>query len=213
VETHALDVILRDGSTLRLRPPVAPDGPGLLALFRGLSPESLHLRFHGMPALTLGLVEHALEPDWSNRGALIGTLAADGGERVVAVATYDRLRDPAKAEVSFAVADELQGRGIGTRLLEQLAALAAAHGIERFVAVVLPENAAMLRVFSEAGFDVARKLEQGTVELEFEIAAGETYLARVDERDHAAVVASLRPFFAPESLVVLGASPRPGSAA
>jgi acetate---CoA ligase (ADP-forming) len=211
VETHALDVILRDGSTLRLRPPLAADGPGLLALFRGLSPESLHLRFHGMPAVTPSLVQHVLEPGWSDRGALIGTLAADGGERVVAVATYDRLRDPAKAEVSFAVADELQGRGIGTRLLEQLAAIAATRGVERFVAVVLPENVAMLRVFSDAGFDVARKLEQGTVELEFEIAPSETYRARVDERDHAAVVASLRPFFEPSSLAVLGASQRPGS--
>jgi acetyl coenzyme A synthetase (ADP forming)-like protein len=211
VETQPLDVILRDGSTLRLRPPVTEDGPGLLELFRGLSPESLHLRFHGMPALSSDLVRTMLEPDWANRGALIGTLATDAGERVVAVATYDRLRDPVKAEVSFAVADELQGRGIGTRLLEQLAAQAAAHGVERFVALVLPENVAMLRVFSDAGFDVARTLEQGAVELEFEIRADETYRARVDERDHAAVVASLRPFFAPESVAVLGASPRPGS--
>jgi acetate---CoA ligase (ADP-forming) len=211
VETQALDVILRDGSTLRLRPPVAADGPEVLALFKGLSPESIHLRFHGMPEITPGLVHRTLEPDWSDRGALIGTLASDGRERVVAVATYDRLRDPAKAEVSFAVADELQGRGIGTRLLEQLAALAAVRGVERFVAVVLPENLAMLRVFSDAGFDVVRRFEEGTVELEFEIASSATYRARVDERDHAAVVASLRPFFEPESLAVLGASPRPGS--
>ncbi|HSE82908.1 MAG TPA: GNAT family N-acetyltransferase [Gaiellaceae bacterium] len=211
VETRTFDVILRDGSTLRLRPPTAADGPALLALFQGLSAESLHLRFHGMPALTAGLVEHVLEPDWAERGGLIGTLAADGAERVVAVATYHRLRDPAKAEVSFAVADDLQGRGIGTRLLEQLAALASAHGVERFVAAVLPENVAMLRVFSDAGFDVARTFEQGIVELEFEIAVDETYRARVDERDHAAVVASLRPFFEPQSLAVLGASPRPGS--
>jgi acetate---CoA ligase (ADP-forming) len=211
VQTQAFDVILRDGSTLRLRAPAVADGPALLALFRGLSATSLHLRFHGMPARTPSLVEHVLEPDWVARGALIGTLAADGSERVVAVATYDRLRDPAKAEVSFAVADELQGRGIGTRLLEQLATLAAAHGVERFVATVLTENAAMLRVFADAGFDVTRTYEQGTVELEFEIAAGEAFRARVDERDHVAVVASLRPFFGPESLAVLGASPRPGS--
>ena len=211
VEIQAYDVILRDGSTLRLRPPAAADGPALLRLFQGLSPTSLHLRFHGMPAVTPGLVEPVLEPDWDERGALIGTLAGDGAERVVAVATYDRLRDPAKAEVSFAVADDLQGRGIGTRLLEQLAALAAAHGVERFVATVLPENAAMLRVFSDAGFDVARTLEQGTVELEFGIAPGEAYRARVDERDHAAVVASLRPFFEPGRLAVLGASSRRGS--
>jgi acetate---CoA ligase (ADP-forming) len=212
VDPHVFDVILRDGSTLRLRPPGEGDGPALLRLFQGLSTESLHLRFHGIPALTPELVGRSLEPDWTERGALIGTLADDAqDERVVAVATYDRLRDPAKAEVSFAVADELQGRGIGTRLLERLAALAAGNGIERFVAVVLPENAAMLRVFSDAGFDVARKLEEGTVELEFAIAPGEAYLQRVDERDHAAVVASLRPFFAPASVAVLGASPREGS--
>jgi acyl-CoA synthetase (NDP forming)/RimJ/RimL family protein N-acetyltransferase len=210
-QTHAFDVILRDGSTLRLRAPAAADGPALLALFRGLSATSLHLRFHGITTPTPSLVEHLLEPDWVDRGALIGTLASEGSERVVGAATYDRLRDPAKAEVSFAVADELQGRGIGTRLLEQLAALAAPHGVERFVATVLPENAAMLRVFSDAGFDVTRTYGQGTVELEFGIAAGEAYLARVDERDHAAVVASLRPFFEPESLAVLGASARAGS--
>ena len=210
-EPQVLDVILKDGSTLRLRPPAEADGPALLALFEGLSTESLHLRFHGLPALTPALVGYALDPDWADRGALIGTLAADGGERVVAVATYDRLRDPAAAEVSFAVADELQGRGIGTRLLEQLAALAAAQGVERFVAQVLPGNVAMLRVFGDAGFDVTRRLAEGTVELEFPIAAGEAYRARVDERDHAAVVVSLQPFFRPASVAVLGASPRPGS--
>ena len=211
-ELQALDVILKDGSTLRLRPPCADDGDRLLALFRGLSPESVHLRFHGMPALTPELVGHMLDPDWAGRGALIGTLAADAeGERVVAVATYDRLRDPAAAEVAFAVADELQGRGIGTRLLEQLAALAAAHGIERFVARVLPGNVAMLSVFADAGFDVTRRFEEGSIELEFPIAAGAAYRARVDERDHAAVVASLHPFFRPESVAVLGASARPGS--
>jgi acetyl coenzyme A synthetase (ADP forming)-like protein len=152
-----------------------------------------------------------LEPDWIERGALIGTLGGGDGERVVAVAAYDRLREPTKAEVSFAVADELQGRGIGTRLLEQLAGIAERRGIERFIAEVLPENVAMLRVFSDAGFDVARRLDQGTVELEFAIASSEAYRTRVDERDHAAVVASLRPFFEPESVAVLGASPRPGS--
>ncbi len=210
-EPQILDVILRDGSTLRLRPPRAEDAPLLLALFEGLSRESLHLRFHGSPALTPALLAHALEPDWVDRGALIATVADETGERVVALASYARLREPAKAEVSFAVADAFQGRGIGTRLLEQLAALAAAHGIERFVAVVLPENRAMLAVFADAGFDVTRTLEQGTVELEFAIAPSESYRTRVDERDHAAVVASLRPFFEPGSLAVLGASPRPGS--
>jgi acetyl coenzyme A synthetase (ADP forming)-like protein len=208
---HVHDVILRDGSTLRLRPPAGEDASELLEFFKGLSLESLHLRFHGMPALRPDLVEHVLEPNWVDRGALIGALAGDTGPEVVAVASYDRLRDPSRAEVSFAVADELQGRGIGTRLLEQLAAIAEAHGVERFVAVVLPENRPMLSVFMDAGFDVARKLEQGTVELEFPLTPTEAYRAHVDERDHTAVVASLAAFFEPESVSVLGASPRAGS--
>ena len=210
-EPQVLDVILKDGSTLRLRPPAGADGPALLALFQGLSAESLHLRFHGLPALTPALVGYALDPDWTDRGALIGTLAADGGERVVAVATYDRLRDPAAAEVSFAVADELHGRGIGTRLLEQLAALAAAHGVERFVAQVLAGNVAMLRVFGDAGFDVTRRLAEGTVELEFPIAA-ERGLPRAGGRARPRRSRRLPPpFFRPASVAVLGASPRPGS--
>lgn len=210
-DPYVFDVILRDGSTLRLRPPIHTDGPEVLELFKGLSPESLHLRFHGLPALTPELVEQVLDPDWAERGALIGTLADGDGGRVVAVAAYDRLRDPTKAEVSFAVADALQRRGIGTRLLEQLAKIAARHGIERFVAVVLPENVAMLRVFSDAGFDIVRRLDQMTFELEFAIAPTEAYRTRVDERDHAAVVASLRPFFEPRGVAVLGASPRAGT--
>jgi acetate---CoA ligase (ADP-forming) len=210
-DPHVFDVILRDGSTLRLRPPGQADAPELLELFKGLSPESLHLRFHGLPALTPKLVEHALNPDWGERGALIGTLAEADGARVVAVATYDRLRDPTKAEVSFTVADALQGRGVGTRLLEQLAEIAGSHGVERFVAIVLPENVAMLRVFTDAGFDIIRRLDPTTFELEFAIAPTEAYRTRVDERDHAAVVASLRPFFEPSSVAVLGASPRAGA--
>jgi acetate---CoA ligase (ADP-forming) len=202
------DVILRDGSTLRLRAPAATDAGALEAFFSGLSDRSFYLRFHGVRPVDHALVEHFLEPDWRDRGVLVGVI---GANRIVAVAEFMRLRDETSAEVAFAVADDRQGRGIGTRLLEQLAANAAAVGIERFVAQVLPENAAMLGVFREAGFEVARELEGGEIEVRFPIAVTETFRARVDERDHLAVTASLRPFFAPHSLVVIGASRRRGS--
>jgi acetyl coenzyme A synthetase (ADP forming)-like protein len=75
----------------------------------------------------------------------------------------------------------------------------------------LPENVAMLSVFADAGFDLSRELAGGTVEIAFAIASTERYRETVDRRDHAAVVSSLRPFFEPGSVAVLGASPRPGS--
>ncbi len=203
----ATDVILRDGSTLRLRPPVAEDADSLLEFFSGLSEHSLYLRFHGFPAVGPTIVEPVLEPDWQERGSLLGSL--DG--RVVALANWVRLRDPRAAEVAFAVGDGHQRRGIGTRLLEQLAARAAEAGIEEFVAEVLHENAAMLGVFRDAGFAVTRASEAGEVEVRFPIAATSGYREQVATRDHAAVRASLEPFFQPRSVAVVGASKRRGS--
>ncbi|MGZ4441193.1 MAG: GNAT family N-acetyltransferase, partial [Gaiellaceae bacterium] len=200
-----------DGSTLRLRPPHAADAEALLAFFADLSERSRYLRFHGLPELGRGLVEPWVEPNWTDIGALIGSLGDPGEERVVALASYARLREPRTAEVAFAVADDLQGRGVGTRLLEQLAALAGEAGIEQFVAVVMPENRLMLAVFEDAGFKVGRALEGGEIEVRFPIAATETYQEAVDERDHVAVTASLTPFFRPASVAVVGASRRRGS--
>jgi acetyl coenzyme A synthetase (ADP forming)-like protein len=204
---EATDVILRDGSTLRLRAPVVEDADALVEFFAGLSEHSLYLRFHGFPALGRKLVEPVLEPDWQERGALVGSL--DG--RVVALAEWVRLRDPRAAEVAFAVGDDFQRRGIGTRLLEQLAARAAEAGIEEFVAEVLQENTAMLGVFREAGFMVTRASEAGEVEIRFEIAPTSGYREHVAARDHVAVRASLEPFFHPRSVAVVGASRRRGS--
>ena len=207
---HAVDetdVILRDGSTLRLRPPSAEDAESLLEFFSGLSDHSRYLRFHGFPALGPKLVEPVLEPDWQDRGALLASL--DGG--IVAVANWVRLRDPRAAEVAFTVGDGYQRRGIGTRLLEQLAARAAGAGIEEFVAEVLHENAAMLGVFRDAGFTVARAGEGGELEIRFPIAPTSGYREQVAARDHVAVRASLQSFFQPRSVAVVGASKRRGS--
>jgi RimJ/RimL family protein N-acetyltransferase len=155
VPPDAVDVILRDGRTLRLRPPRSDDAGALLDFFRSLSERSLYLRFHGLPALGPKVLEPLLEPDWSERGALLGALAEDGAERIVGVANYVRLRDASAAEAAFAVADEYQRHGIGTRLLEQLAARASEAGIERFVAEVLADNRDML-VSSGRRFELSR---------------------------------------------------------
>jgi acetate---CoA ligase (ADP-forming) len=211
VATDVADVILRDGRTLRLRPPRREDADGLLEFFGGLSERSLYRRFHGFPQIGEQLVEPLLEPDWDERGALLATLAEEDGESVVAVANFVRLRDRTLAEAAFAVADAHQRRGIGTRLLEQLAERAAGVGIESFVAEVLPGNQDMLGVFEAVGFELTRELEGGEIEVRFPIAPTERYELRVAERDHTAVTASLRPFFEPRSVAVIGASRRRGS--
>src|SRR5205823_10600148 len=63
----ATDVILRDGSTLRLRQPGAEDAEAVLQFFESLSDRSRYLRFHGFPALEPKLVTPFLDPDWEER--------------------------------------------------------------------------------------------------------------------------------------------------
>ena len=205
------DVVLRDGTTMRLRPPAQGDEARVIAFLENLSDESRYLRFHGFAKPTPRLVEPMLDPDWLERGALAGTIADGTGERIVALGSYVRLRDPARAEVAFAVADELQGKGVGTRLLEQLAQEAGKVGVGCFLAEVLPDNRAMLRVFESAGFAVGREYESGVTEVTMAIEPTAGYLERVDRRDHLAVTASLAPFFAPAGVAVVGASARRGS--
>jgi acetyl coenzyme A synthetase (ADP forming)-like protein len=207
-----VDVILRDGGTLRLRPPRAEDAAALVAFFAGLTAQSRYLRFHGHRRVDRALVEPLLDPDWLTGGALLATLTT-GNDRevVVAAASYARLADHATAEMAFAVADAQQGRGIGTRLLEQLAARARAGGITHFVAEVIASNAAALSVFARTGFELVRERESGEVELRFSLTPTVAFDARVEERDHTAVVASLRPFFEPASVAVIGASRRRGT--
>jgi acetyl coenzyme A synthetase (ADP forming)-like protein len=207
------DVLLRDGSTLRLRPPTPDDETALRVFFEHLSTRSRYLRFHGYTSDPH--VETMIPTDWSASGTLVGSLGEDGEEgengTVVAVATYVRLRDPRVAEVAFAVADRFQRRGIGTRLLEQLAERATAAGIDRFLAEVLPENQGMLRVFERVGLAQTRALDEGVVEVRLTLGETPAYLERIDERDHVGAAASVRPFFRPTSLAVVGASARRGS--
>jgi len=68
--TDVRDVILRDGSTLRLRRPRAADEDALLAFFSRLSDRSLYYRFHGLPAVGPRLVAPFLDPDGVERDAL-----------------------------------------------------------------------------------------------------------------------------------------------
>ena len=67
-----VDVILRDGSTLRLRAPDESDRQALVRFFEQLSERSLYLRFHGRPTIDERLVNPVLDPDWVDRGRAHG---------------------------------------------------------------------------------------------------------------------------------------------
>ena len=199
-------MILRDGSPLRLRAPRPEDYDDIKVFYDGLSEDSLYTRFHGS-VRTEGPARSDAEADGDARVVLIGWRA----DRVVASGSYDRLREPAVAEVAFTVAEDFQGRGVATRILEQLAEIGAERGIARFDAEVMDSNQAMLAVFNRAGFGVRSRLDFEELLVSLDIQPTEAVQEKIEERDHRGVVASLRPILSPASVAVVGASNEPGS--
>ena len=191
-------MLLLDGSTLRLRGTTPNDLADIESFYDALSPESLYMRFHGVPNVGLAARAYA-DAGGVERVALIGR----HGDRVVAAASYDLLREPGTAEVAFAVAEDFRRRGAATRMLEQLAEVGARRGIRRFDAEVLSTNRAMLSVFEQAGFAVRRHGLGGEVTVSLDIEPTEASQERIDERDHIGAVASLKPILSPSSVVVV----------
>src|SRR6185295_5159251 len=105
-EEYESDVVLRDGSTLRLRPVRPDDAHKLRTLHDRLSAESRRFRFFGVGRGSEDEVSRLLRADHDNEFALV----AEAADRLVGVATYSRLEGaPHRADVAFAIADPLQG--------------------------------------------------------------------------------------------------------
>jgi acyl-CoA synthetase (NDP forming)/GNAT superfamily N-acetyltransferase len=200
------DVVLSDGGTVHLRPIVPSDADHLVAFHGKLSERTRYLRYFGAyPRIPQRDLERFSIVDHHDRVAFIATL----GDDIVAVGRYERLDGGPSAEVAFVVDDAHQGRGLGSILLEHLAAAASECGLRRFVAEVLAENATMVRVFRDAGYQVSRAMEEGVLHLEFDIDPTEESLAVARAREQAAEARSVHNLLHPSSVAVIGASTDP----
>ena len=154
------------GSSMLVRPIRPDDAAGLLAFHQDLSTRSRYLRFFNVhPELSLGEVERFTCVDYQSRLALV--IECEG--TLVAVGRYDRLPESTEAEVAFVVADSFQHHGLGTLLLDELAAAAWVRSITVFVASTLAENRSMLDVFHHSGFVVTSRNDHETILLRFSI--------------------------------------------
>ncbi|MHA3836261.1 bifunctional acetate--CoA ligase family protein/GNAT family N-acetyltransferase [Terrabacter sp. AAH1] len=198
------DVVLRDGSVAHIRPITPDDADGIRAFHSKQSEESIYLRFFApLRELSERDVHRFTHVDHHDRVALVATL--DG--EITGIGRYDRI-NPTSAEVAFNISDHFQGKGIGSVMLEHLAAIAQEMGITRFVAEVLPQNRKMLTVFKDAGYEVTHHIEDGVVEVAFDIEPTEQSKAVQLSREHRAESRSMRTILFPERVAIIGASRR-----
>lgn len=204
-------IIMRDGATAIIRIAQPDDSQALQEFFERLSPQSRYQRFMSAAPPQKKLVEAFCDPsNPQEQLTLIITRSVGGKLRIIAAASYQALTEKT-AEVAFAVDDAFQGRGLGSQLLERLSVLAARYGITRFRAVTMTENQRMLDVFRESGFTIETKHDGSEVEIDLSVVPNEQSVARAEMRDRIATIASLRPFFHPQSVAVVGASRNPTS--
>ena len=165
----ATEVRLRDGRTARLRSATAADGPGLARLDAGLSARSRWLRYSSVGS-GAGLGYVAAVADGTPGGA---SLVVEVAGEVVAVGSFFGLpTDPRVAEVALLVDDDHQAHGLGTLLLEHLAAIAADTGVTTFVAEVATVNATMLDVLGHSGRPLRLRSSAGTTRAELSLTPG-----------------------------------------
>lgn len=207
-EEWELDALLRDGTAVHVRPIRPEDEAALVAFHSRLSPQTIYRRFFSpRPVLPPKDVHRFTNVDYRHRMALIALI---NGE-MAGVARYDGKPGTDEAEVAFVIEDRHQGRGLGSLLLEHLAAAARERGVKTFFAETMADNRAMLGVFRDAGFDARRSFQDGLVHLEFPIAETREAMEAMAERERRASVQSMAPLLRPRSIAVIGASRRPGT--
>ena len=162
------NVVLRDGTRLRLRPIRPEDEDRLIRFHDRLSAHTLYQRF-------FAVVRH-LPPDWAHRLANVDyrkrlALLAEHGHgasaELVGVARYEPTDRPDTAEIAFVVLDSWQNRGLGTILLDALLEAAASRGLHQFRAYVLASNARMLDMLLRFTDVIERHTEDAVVALSF----------------------------------------------
>ena len=197
----AVRSLLSDGRVALVRRLTPADTEAVRRLHQALPERDTYLRFFTLrPPRLDTLAEHITAEDVRH-----ATLGAYVDGVLTGVATYEVVADPDEAEVALAVDHQQQAHGVGTLLLEHLASLARRHGIRRFTADVLAENAGMLRVFHDFGLpcEVARGGPEVRVVLPLN--PDDHYLDTVTEREIRADIASLTRLLRPRSLAVVGA--------
>ena len=150
---------------ISIRPIVCSDAAGLSDFYARLSPESKRRRFlsYRNPS------NRALARAFTEREGegFVGILDAPGPNDGAVVAHASLQPDGhGGAEIAFAVADELQGHGLGKALMETVVQYARRLGLRRLSATLFADNTPMRRLLHGAGCEIALdRIEAGTEEI------------------------------------------------
>jgi RimJ/RimL family protein N-acetyltransferase len=168
-ENYAANECLRDGRRVNIRSLRPDDKDDMLAAISRTGNQSLQRRFF-IPKRSFSEREIAffMNIDFAKHVALVALADENGREVIIGGGRYI-VSASGVAEIAFAVIDVYQGQGVATLLMHHLIILARTAGLKQIVAEVLPENAAMRKVFSKFGFQARRSKDPQVMHLVLEL--------------------------------------------
>nr|WP_249127500.1 GNAT family N-acetyltransferase [Bradyrhizobium lablabi] len=156
---------MRDGRNVEIRALQPDDKDDMLTAVGRTGMQSLQRRFFvAKRGFSEKEIAFFMNIDFINHVALVALADEDGCKVIVGGGRYI-VTEPGNAEIAFVVIDDYQGQGIGTLLMRHLAVIARKAGLTQLIAEVLPENAAMRKVFSKFGFQARRGRDPQVVHL------------------------------------------------
>jgi len=169
LENYSATERLRDGREVEIRALRPDDKDDMLAAVGRTGTQSLQRRFFVVKrGFSDREISFFMNIDFLNHVALVALAEEDARKVIIGGGRYI-VTDPGKAEIAFVVIDDYQGQGLGTLLMRHLAVLARQAGLKELVAEVLPENAAMRKVFGKFGFQARRGNDPQVVHLVLEL--------------------------------------------
>jgi len=164
-ENYSVTEQMRGGGDVEIRALRPDDKDDMLAAVGRTGTQSLQRRFFVVKrGFSENEIAFFMNIDFANHVALVA-LADEGGRKVIIGGGRYIITEPGQAEIAFVVIDDYQGQGIGTLLMRHLAVIARKAGLKALIADVLPENAAMRKVFGKFGFQARRGKDPQVVHL------------------------------------------------
>jgi acetyltransferase len=144
----------RSGVHCLLRAIRPEDADALQRFVRELSEESRYFRFLStMAELSPAMLARFTQIDYDREMAIVAVIREETGlDRIIGVARYLLNPDAVTSEFALAVADEYQGKGIGSALMKRIAAIARERGLKAVIGLVLGNNRDMLALMNKLGF-------------------------------------------------------------
>lgn len=193
------DVVLKDGSLVKVRRASEEDREAMNRFLQGLSEEAISMRFLKKSTSWDELVTEVLH---TGQGFC---LVAERDGRLVAEADYV-LSGQGTAEVGVAVAERYQRKGLGAALLAQLSQAASESGIATFKATAPAGAHYALNFVKSLGHPEVIGTVPGFVSVTFPTSISSAGLLAFERRDARAAAAAVSHFLKPRSIAVIGAS-------